>query len=441
MPVTPLAGTRIRERRTALGLRQAEVAARAGISASYLNLIEHNRRAVAADLLGRLAQALDTEPARLTGEEDALMVDALREAAAAAPAAEAESDRIEEFTGRFPGWAALVAQQYDRIAQMERTIETLSDRMAHDPHLSASLHELLSSVASVRSTAAILADTPDIEPEWRARFQTNLAQDTARLAQGAEALVGYLDTIADLQTGIAAPQEEFEAFLDARGWHLPALEAGAEPDAMAAAAPELASAAARTLARGWLSQWRDDARAMPLDAVRNALARVGPDPGLLAGVLGVEPAAVFRRLALMPPGDGAFGLTVCDGSGTLLLRKPLPGFGMPRFGAACPLWPIYLALSRPAVPVRATVEMAGRTAVRFLTFALCQPSYQGGFDTPPVLRAYMLILPAAAPADGRGDGRGEGPGPVVAAGSSCRICPRPVCPARREPAIMGVRSA
>ncbi len=46
MPMTALTGSRLRERRTALGLRQSDLAERAGISPSYLNLIEHNRRNV-----------------------------------------------------------------------------------------------------------------------------------------------------------------------------------------------------------------------------------------------------------------------------------------------------------------------------------------------------------------------------------------------------------
>ena len=40
-------GTRIRERRRSIGITQAELARRIGISASYLNLIEHNKRGIA----------------------------------------------------------------------------------------------------------------------------------------------------------------------------------------------------------------------------------------------------------------------------------------------------------------------------------------------------------------------------------------------------------
>jgi transcriptional regulator with XRE-family HTH domain len=62
MPRSALTGTRIRERRLARGLRQAELARSVGVSASYLNLIEHNRRRVGDELLNRFARALGVQP-------------------------------------------------------------------------------------------------------------------------------------------------------------------------------------------------------------------------------------------------------------------------------------------------------------------------------------------------------------------------------------------
>ncbi|TAG27321.1 MAG: XRE family transcriptional regulator, partial [Rhodobacterales bacterium] len=58
MPLSALTGNRLRERRLANGIRQADLAAMVGISASYLNLIEHDRRKVHGALLARLADAL-----------------------------------------------------------------------------------------------------------------------------------------------------------------------------------------------------------------------------------------------------------------------------------------------------------------------------------------------------------------------------------------------
>lgn len=424
MPVHALTGTRIRERRTQAGLRQADLARAAGLSASYLNLIEHNRRKVGPQVLERIAAALDVAPGALSGAGEADAVAALREAAAGLGVA-AELDRAEEFAGRFPGWAALVAAQHARVTQLEQAVEALSDRMSHDPHLSASLHEMLSAAASVRSTAAILADTPDIAPDWRARFEANLAADSARLATGAEVLVGYLDGAAAQETGIAAPLEELEAWISAQGWHLPAMEAGAEPEALIEGAPELASQAARALAREWLETYARDAAALPLAPFLDELARTGLEPGTLAQTFGCSPAAVFRRLSVLPASAGPIGLVICDGSGTLVFRKPLVGFSLPRFGAACPLWPLYQALARPSQPVHTHVTMAGRAGARFDTRAWCELRHLDGFDAPPVLRSYMLILPAPA----------EGPSQRV--GTACRICPRIGCGARREPSIMG----
>ena len=96
MPVTALTGGRVRERRLALGRRQADVARAAGISASYLNLIEHNRRRIGPEVLSRLADALGTEAAALAqGAEGGRAVD-LREAASGAGAEAALAPGIAE---------------------------------------------------------------------------------------------------------------------------------------------------------------------------------------------------------------------------------------------------------------------------------------------------------------------------------------------------------
>ncbi|OIQ06997.1 MAG: XRE family transcriptional regulator, partial [Rhodobacteraceae bacterium CG2_30_10_405] len=330
MATQGLTGSRVRERRLALGLRQADLARTVAISASYLNLIEHDRRRIGPAVLARLAPALGIDAAALAlGPENALIEDlraaAAVEAGAAAGKLRAEIERIDEFVARFPGWAEVLAQSYRRGAQLDRAVAALNDRIAHDPHLSQALHEVLSAVSAVRSTAAILAETEDIEPEWRTRFHRNLHGDSERLAAGAEALVAYLDgSDQAAEAGIASPQEEFDAWLAARGWHLAELEAGA---GMAGALAELASGAARALAGDWVAQAAADVAALPLAPLLAALAplgpEVGPDPAALAGMFGASILAVMRRLATLP--GAAVGLVICDGAGTLTFRKPVPG--------------------------------------------------------------------------------------------------------------------
>ncbi|MCV2878126.1 short-chain fatty acyl-CoA regulator family protein [Sedimentimonas flavescens] len=437
MARSALTGTRIRERRTALRIKQADLARSVGISPAYLNLIEHNRRRVGDELLGQIAGAMSVDPVALSEGAEGALFDGLREAVAGAEAEGGahmagmpELERIEEFVGRFPGWAAILAGRQARVNALERVVESYSERMAQDPFLLASLHEVLSAVTSLRSTAAILVETDDIEPIWRARFLRTIQEESLRLSETAEALVGYLDDLEEAETGLSSPLEQVEAWLSARNWHLEELEEATPPppEALIAGVAELASSAARKLAIAHIERAQADARALPLEAFRDAVAELGMDPALLATRFGAPLGAVFRRLATLPVAEGAqpVGLVICDGSGALTFRRGVPGFALPRFGAACPLWPLYEALARPMQPVRKVVDMAGRLPERFLTYAICQPSQPGGFDGPVLMEAMMLILP---PPPERAPGE-------RAIGSSCRICPRGECAGRREPSIL-----
>jgi transcriptional regulator with XRE-family HTH domain len=419
MPLSALSGTKLRDRRLSAGLRQAEVAARAGISPSYLNLIEHNRRKVTPDVMERLATVLGIDRAALAVGKEAALVEDLR-AAAARGGSGAEVDRVEDLVDRFPGWAAHLVALEARGLALERAVAALNDRMTHDPHLSASLHELLSSLSAVRATAAILAETPDLEPDWAARFHRNLHQDSERLAAGAEALVGFLDAGQGIEEqGIAAPQEEVEDWLRRRGWTLSDAElAGGLTDEIAG----LASSAARSLAANLVETARADAGNLPEAAFAAALEVTGPDPVALADGFAASPLAVMRRLAGVTALQA--GLVICDASGTLTFRKPATGFALPRFGAACPLWPLYAALGRPMQPFEARVQMAGQSDRRHRVIAWGETRHPQGLRGPELREAAMLIL-----AD-------DGNGPVETVGSSCRVCARGGCPARREPSIL-----
>lgn len=412
MPIARLTGSLLRERRLALGLRQGELAGRAGISASYLNLIEHNRRKVAPPLLERLAGALELTLADLDTGAEAGVLEDLRAAGLRVAASPAEMAQIEEFAGRFAGWAAILSRMEARAAGTERALQALSDRMSHDPYLPASLHEVLSAASSVRATAAILAETEDLEAEWRARFHQNLLQDSERLAVGASALARYLDGLGQAEAqGIASPQEEVEAWLAASGWQV-----GRNPAA-------LASRAAGALAAALVAQHERDVAAMPDAALTAVIAEAGMDPVAVAGRFGVGVISAFRRLALR--GGVEAGLVLCDGSGTLTLRKPVAGFAVPRFGAACPLWPLFTALGRPMSPVEAVVQTLGPGGGRFRVLAFCEPRYPSGARGPELREAAMLILPDPGAVAG-----------VPAVGSSCRVCQAEPCPARREPSIL-----
>src|SRR6056297_2907247 len=381
MPERFMIGTRIRERRVLAGIRQTDLAGRVGISPSYLNLIEHNRRRIGGKTLLRLADALGVEPSVLSEGAAATLVSGLREAAGAADDAAPERDRAEEFAERFPGWAGLVTELYRRDQEMERTIETLTDRLAHDPFLADSLHEVISAVTAIRSTASILAETESIGPEWTARFHRNINEDSARLTEGAQALVSYLEGAPDRDAEPGSPQEEMHAVLAECGFHVPTLErATAVPGDVTrlvqAEAARGLSVPAQSLLQTAFARYLEDARALPLAALRARVREDGPDPARLAEATGVGLARVFRRLAAMPAEEaGPVGLVICDASGTLIFRKPIEGFAMPRLAGACPLWPLYRAMTQPFAPIRARLRQPGRGGEVLEALAVAGPEY------------------------------------------------------------------
>ena len=431
-----LTGSRIRSLRLDRGLRQAELARRCGISASYLNLIEYNRRKIGGALLNRLARSLDVDPGSLSEGAEKALTSSVESAAARHPGVGAEIDRAEDFASRYPGWARLVEAQFREAQRLERVIEGLNDRLTHDPFLSASLHDVLSSVTAIRSASAILAEGSEISPEWQARFHRNILEDSRRLAQSAEQLVSYLDAGADIERGMSLPQEELEVWLERNEWFVPALEEDryTDPESIIGASDSLGSAASRHLARAHLEQYSQDVGLVPLDALRSALHTHGEDPAKLAAHFGVTLSVIFRRLSTLPgdafPDHSPRGLVACDGSGTLIFRKPVADFDLPRYGAACPLWPLYQALQRPMQPVRQTLWMTGRDDAVFTAWAVAEVDHPSGFDGPSIIEAWMLLSPR------QGLGETEA---ALGVGTSCRVCARARCPARREPSLVALR--
>lgn len=423
-----LTGSRIRERRVMAGFKQADLARKIGISASYLNLIEHNRRRIGGKLLLSIASSLGVEPQALTEGAEAALIASLREAADQAGLSGPEAEKADEFAGRFPGWADVLAGTRKRVAALEQTVEALTDRLAHDPHLAASMHELLTTAAAIRSTAAILAETETLQPEWRDRFHANINEDSRRLSDSAQALVSYFDSNADAADAASSPQEEVEAFLASHDFSFDPLErdhvnetAVAE---MIAEAPELVSQAARHIAGVVLRQVREDAGRLSLARLREAVeAHDRLDPLALASDLRVPVACLLRRLAALP--ELGAGLVVCDRSGTVIFRKSVEGFTVPRHGSCCPLWPMFAVLGQPGLVLAERITQLGRAEVQFESYATCEKIVSAQYNAPPLVQAVMLLLPAEA---------GIGKGTEV--GSTCRVCSQESCRARREPSIL-----
>ena len=80
MPAQSTLGARIRALRRTQRITQADLARRLSVSPSYLNLIEHNRRPLPAELLMKLAQVLPVDLKTLSGPPGDVVVADLLEA-------------------------------------------------------------------------------------------------------------------------------------------------------------------------------------------------------------------------------------------------------------------------------------------------------------------------------------------------------------------------
>lgn len=431
MAHSALTGTRIRERRTLMGLKQAELARKVAISPSYLNLIEHNRRRIAGKLLSEIARVLQVDVSALTQGAQAEMLEQLSQSVADAPGVGAETDRMDEFVGRFPGWATVVQVQHRRMRDLEERIEALSDRLRHDSRLSAAMHEVLSKVTAIRSASSILVETEDIDEAWQRRFHKNLQADSLALTESAQDLVGFLDNEGSASDGFSTPWEEVEKFLEQRQYHFPELEPGHLLEADTVAIPEDMSSAARTQLQKFLDRYQREASLLPLESVKELLLGDG-DPLALARDLNLPMPLVLRRLACAPdlPGRDPVGMVYCDGTGTINLRKSTNGFLVPRTGTACPLWPNYEALSSPGKPVIRDLSHSASAGTAVRAYAVAEPTWPMGAAGPTLIEVWMVVIPLF------GTASTQAMSTALPVGSACRICALPDCVARQAPSLL-----
>lgn len=485
-----LAGFKVRSLRREAGIAQGELARRAGISPSYLNLIERNKRPVAGGLLDRIAAGLGVERAELDGQAERRVVESLNEAVAdsAVNGGLTHPGGTEELVGRHPGWAELVLKLYQGYREQSQVVLALADRLNRDPFLGESVHRMLTSVTSVRSAAEILEGADSLAPEDSRRFLSIIASDSARTAETAQALVGYFES-AQVRVRSATPMESVDAFVLESDNHFPGLEAcasefraalapGQAPEAAAAAILErgmgeenggqaiagrgeqrfecvrraagdfareavgdlvdnhtalLPTEEARGLAANALFAYVAGAVLMPYEAFLEAAEAARYNVDVLAQLFGVSYEQAAHRLATLrrPGAEGVrFAFMRSDPSGYVTKRLPLPDLPLPRYGTACPLWVVYVAFQSPGATVRNLGELP--QGERFLFFARALDKAPPTVGLPRRLLSVMLACSAddadrVVYADGLERNRA-----VVPMGTVCRLCPREGCRHRQE---------
>lgn len=457
-------GTRIREVRRQLGLTQAELARRLGISASYLNLIERNKRRIAGPLLRRTAEELDVTLEDLEGAKERRLLETLVNLAElpGMKAVGAEAEAAGELIGRYPGWARGIAN----LARSERTAQetsrALSDRLTHDPFLAQAVHAMLTRVAALSSASEIVTEFPDISVEERGRFDRIVLEEARALTKTGEAVASYFDNSVRANRTLT-PVDEVEAMFRVRGNRFreidaaapkltARLQAGSPEDRRAAAQelaatalqshidqiivqqPEIETEAGKARATKALLDYSATAILLPYPLFSELALAVQYDMEQLAKQFNVGIHTLARRFtALDPDRHPQFGYLCTNAAGNLLEHLGLEGLALPRYGIGCPLWILYRAQGEPEVIHPQSVVLPADR--RFLFLARARSFSPVQFGQARHFVTDMLVMNSAE-ADRTIYGSAIA-GEPEEVGPGCRICPRATCAHRVEDPLLG----
>ena len=438
-----------------MGVTQSELARRIGISPSYLNLIERNKRGIAGPLLRKIAEALNVGLEDIDGAAERRLVETLQDVAHV-PSLRGLGIEVAgagELVGQHPGWARAIAV----LARLEHdataTARALADRLTHDPFLGETVHHMLSRISAIRSASEIISEHPDISADQRARFDAIIHEESRSLSEIGEALAAYFDRLETTDRTLTA-LDELEALFERHENHFAEIESAAERFAhlisgtktderqeqaralakrelsgllqnMIDADPNIETAAAAARAQSALLEYAVGAILAPLDKFAPLAASLGYDVELLSARSATTFDATCRRLTALRPGEGVprFGYMRANAAGTIIEMLDLPGLVVPRYAAACPLWILYRAQQTPEVVARQfTLFPDGR---RFVFVARARNTGPQGFARPRHFVTDMLTMTDAdSLATVYKPDSGEA---VEEVGAACRMCPRRNC--------------
>lgn len=223
----PLIGSKIRRSRKRAALTQAEMAARLGISPSYLNLIEHNRRALTPSLGQKIGTVLGLDPNALSGGEEGRLLASLAEVfsdplfkdGAVGP------DDLRRLVGAAPGAAGSLCVLYRAYLEANQDTESQAAHLAGNPFLEASSHRLLTLLTSIRSFSEILRDNADLAAERRQQYIGTVVSESEKLTDLVNELFAFISGGGlGKQRELEAPGPLVAEYMEASGNYFAELE-------------------------------------------------------------------------------------------------------------------------------------------------------------------------------------------------------------------------
>jgi predicted transcriptional regulator/transcriptional regulator with XRE-family HTH domain len=452
---TPRFGAKIRGLRRRAGLSQAELAQRLDVSPSYLNLLEHNKRALPAPLLIKLAQVLEIDLAAFAGDEDARLVHDLLEVFVDPLFEESPltNTDVRELASASPAAARAVLQLYRGYREARGATDALSSQLVAGDEGSASPVGLPSEEVS-----DLLQRHMNYFPELEERAE-RLRRDAGlgELDRFA-ALVRHLDRACGVRVQIARWAQDRPALRrydpERRVLALSELLATrsrlfqlatqialiAHGDALDAIAsdPILTGPESRGLARIALANYFAGAVLMPYAEFRRAAEEVRYDIDVLGRRFGVGFEQTCHRLTTLrrPGQEGVpFHMIRIDVAGNISKRFSASGIRFARYSGVCPRWNIFAAFQTPnMIRVQVSRMPEGET---FFCIARTVQRDSGGYHAQQPVQAIGL----GAAIDHAGalvysDGFDlHNPRLITPVGVTCRLCERTQCEQRALPSL------
>jgi predicted transcriptional regulator/DNA-binding XRE family transcriptional regulator len=456
MATSGIPGRKVRAIRTRAGLTQAGLAERLGISPSYLNLIEHDRRSLSAVLLVRLAQTLDLDLRAIAEGLDARLVADLLEVfadplfeAAAPPESE-----VRDLALSSPDAARAIARLHQAYAAAQNSARALAAQVLDREDVPGMASAELSPDQVTEFLQKHSNHFPELEAEAERVWKDGHLQGEDLFT----ALTHYMEqrlgvTVRMLKVGEMEgavrrylPEKKTLKLSEVlrRGsrnfqiaYQIGLLENSALLDRLTRD-PILSSDESRALGRVTLASYFAAAVLMPYADFLRAAEQERYDLDVLQHRFRCNFEQVCHRLCTLQR-KGAEGVPFfmvrIDLAGNISKKFSANGVRFPRYGGICPLRNVHAAFLQPNV-LRIQVSRTP-DGITFLSVARTIRRHRGGYHAPEILFAIELGCEIQWArrliyADGMDLSTLAGTVPV---GTTCRLCERMDCGARAFPSI------
>ena len=456
MARTAPVGHRVRALRRRAGLNQAQLAQKLGISPSYLNLIEHDRRALSAPLLIQLSRLLELDLSAFAGDAEERVVTDLLEAFGDSlfDGHDLTASDVRELAATAPAAARAVLTLYQAWRGARESAETLAARVEGGDGLSRVERARLPSEEVNDLIQGRMNHFPELEEGaealWRdARLgEDDLYAGLVRHLHDAYGVNVRVEKVAAMRGAVRRYDPERKRLLLSealrRGsrnfqvaYQVGLLGHSAAIEAVARDA-QLTTGESRALARVSLAGYFAGAVLMPYQPFLEAARAERYDLELLGHRFRTSFEQVCHRLTSLRR-KGAEGVPFhfvrIDIAGNISKRFSASGLRFARFSGACPRWVISSSFLTPGM-IRTQLSQMPDGATYFWVARTLRKNV-GGWHAPQTMHAVGLgcevgFARELVYAHGIDLSHREA---VVPVGLTCRLCERLDCEQRAFPAL------